>query len=217
MITLTPRPLSELSDLQAVQKEDRRARHALMELKRPGLLAELRKQLADYECVHGTGDERMKRLREGELATANAAYTAKHGTPRVDLRPPEEFEPDHVIRWVPFHGHGRYSPDRRWHIAWGKCGNDQYRVAVSCGGELRAWLEPSARIVAGWVADGGLLCVKDFSGGDEVTFVFADLEGNVFHHWTRPLKFLRFLRFDADGLGFAFYDDQRTHEVRFEA
>lgn len=122
----------------------------------------------------------------------------------------------HHIQWWPFTGQGRHSSNGTWHVCWGKVDNEAYRVALCLNDELRLWLEPSVRVVDAWVADNGYFVLKDYSGDDDVTFAFADNEGCIFHHWTRPWRFLTFLSFDADGMGYAYADDHGRTEVRFE-
>jgi hypothetical protein len=197
-------PLADFKHGREAWREARRRDAAQMDRDNPGWREEFR------EVLKSPRRSLAEILEEG-LKEADEAYGPSRSRERL-----EEYDSPHSIQWDPFFAQGRHSPDGTWHVSWGKVGNEEYRVALCLNGELRLWLEPSARVVDGWVADNGLFAVKDFTGDDEVTFAFADEEGSVFHRWTRPWRFLKFLRFDADGLGYVYVDETGRTEVRFD-
>lgn len=121
------------------------------------------------------------------------------------------------FEWMPFAGYCRLSPDGLYQVIWGKIDNALYRVGVLSNGQCCAWFESSARIVEGWVSNAGYMALKAHVSEDDVEFAFAELDGYVFHRWQRSWRFLTFLRFNGDGMGYAYHDDGGTHEVRFVA
>lgn len=122
-----------------------------------------------------------------------------------------EYSYEHVVRWEPFWGYARFSANGRWLVVWGK-----QRLAVSHDGNLKLWLEPSVSIGGAWIADNGMLCLRDSPSEDDVRFTFCEQDGTPFHEWRRRWRFLTFRRFDTDGLGYAYSDETGDCDVRFQ-
>lgn len=132
---------------------------------------------------------------------------------RKDLEAAEVGDP-HSVRWHPFGGEGRYSADGKWHIAWGTDGGGNKRIGISCEHELRLWLKPVAHVGQAWVSDTGGFLLKFIVGEDDLVLVVGDHQGRQLSVWRRGWRFFRLLRFDHDGLGFAFEDRDGCFETR---
>ena len=135
--------------------------------------------------------------------------------PTPPVRPEPEYAPEEHCHMPPFYGYGRPSPDGQLYVIWGKVDDEDFRVGVYADGACVLWLETSLRVAEGWVADTGFLVLKTHVSEDDVEFIFLEPDGSVFHRWQRRWRFLQFLRYDADGMGYAYYDDEGAHEVRF--
>lgn len=203
-LTLKPRTLLEFAQWQEEHNAEMRAEAERIERDHPGWLAEMRAKLDDIEAAEAK-DKRQQPKEERSAPKQNRP---------ANWAPEPEFPEDHEVCCGPYSGYGRHSPSGRCHISWG---TSQWNyVLISHNDLLALWFEPSACVVDAWIADNGFFVVKAHTSDDDVSFAFADDAGEVFYVWTRPWRFLSFLRFDTDGMGFKYDDDTGTHEVRFE-
>lgn len=159
------------------------------------------------------GGVRLKALMASELAEVAKVYGS---IPSNDTRPPVEFPDAHRLEWHPFLGYGRYSPNGRWHLAWGKRFNEDYRVALSFDGALFLWCSPSPRVIDGWVTDSGAFSLQFWLGSDRLGLVLFDAKGSELGQWESDACFKQVFRMDADGRGFAYSDRDEICAVRFD-